>query len=78
MHVVTRWGEMCAGCNEVHGFAMEMRPSFWAADDADPPGERCTVCAQAGENDLMKWGTGRFHVEHDPARGIFGHAPMQE
>ena len=37
-----------------------------------------TVCAQAGENDPMKWGTGRFHVEHDPAKGMFGHAPMQE
>ena len=36
------------------------------------------VCAQPGENNLMKYGTGRYHAEVDHARGLFGHAPPQE
>ena len=36
------------------------------------------VCAQPGENDPNKLGTGRYHMEHDPDMGLFGHAPAQE
>ena len=36
------------------------------------------VCAQAGEDDLTRWGTGRFHMERDEANSLFGHAPREE
>ena len=36
------------------------------------------VCALAGENDLTKWGTGRYHMERDEANSLFGHAPQEE
>ena len=41
-------------------------------------GVKNIVCAQPGENNLNKYGSGRYHVEHDPAMGLFGHAPAQE
>ena len=37
-----------------------------------------SVCAQAGEDDLTRWGTGRFHMERDEANSLFGHAPQEE
>ena len=36
------------------------------------------VCALAGEDDLTKWGTGRYHMERDEANSLFGHAPQEE
>ena len=37
-----------------------------------------SVCALAGENDRTKWGTGRFHMEHDPDNQMHGHATHEE
>ena len=37
-----------------------------------------TVCAQAGEGNLKKSGTGRYYKERDPTKSIFGHAPEEE
>ena len=37
-----------------------------------------SVCAQAGEQDLAKFATGRYHMEHDPDNQMYGHAPQEE
>ena len=35
-------------------------------------------CARAGENDLSKWGQGRFHMVKDDAEGTHGHCTQEE
>ena len=37
-----------------------------------------SFCAQAGEDDLTRWGTGRYHMERDEDNSLFGHAPHEE
>ena len=36
------------------------------------------ICGRAGENDLSKWGQGRFHMENNPDEGIHGHCSQEE
>ena len=39
IHVDTKWGEMCAACDERHGIAMETRDSLWAVDPDPSEGQ---------------------------------------
>ena len=46
VHVITKWGEMCAGCDETYGTAMELRPSFFAPA---PTGGEVAAASPAGD-----------------------------
>ena len=37
-----------------------------------------SVCGPAGEQDLTKWITGRYNMEHDPDNQMYGHAHQEE
>ena len=36
------------------------------------------ICARLGENDMSRFGQGRYHMVNDPAEGLHGHATQEE
>ena len=52
---------------------------MWGQSWTEATSEReNSVCGHAGDDDLGKWCTGRYHMERDEENVLFGHAPQEE
>ena len=59
-----------AHCNLAHMGPIVDHDYMWNVKNA--------VCGQAGDDDITKWCTGRYHMVRDEDNALFGHAPQEE